>query len=281
MIKTSVGRLSCLFFFFFFFQDPAPPSIFPVRSHSRPQGKDSFEEKKKKIHTVTNPLFPSGWRQRALSPVSISYHLRGLAEHKGRSYRQVVFSSGSCLYSVLSVRKGSVLADGAVTSLVWKSRVYTMTWPDCFSMARLPFFFLQKKNGSFFLAEKKGTKAYVTAVRIAIFFFFGPGTPVGTFPRSAGFIFRVHLVIGRWLDEPSVNHTHSKWTRVCFLLPVEQAQGFPSVRGTTEESQHCCVASQDALRCLNKLSPKPVGSKHLFSPRKSFNAVLCSSFNGK
>lgn len=178
MIKTSVGRLNCLFFFF----SGSCSAINLSRDLSAKWNCDQILahkaktplKKQNKTHGYKSSL-PLGVKAKAkgaLSPVSISYHLRGLAEHKGRSYRQAVFSSRSCLYSVLSVRKGSVLADGAVTSLVWKSRVYTMTWPDCFSMACLPFFFLaEKKTDLFFLAEKKAPKPMWQQRELRHFFF--------------------------------------------------------------------------------------------------------------
>ena len=120
------------------------------RSRSHPQGrKNSLQvAEQQKTQAITNlPFPPRRVRTLCLVLVSCVTH-KGLAEHKGYTYRQAVYSSGLWLCSLLQCEKkkkkqGRVLAEGALTILEWKTHLlYSMNWLEGFSISRLQAEFL-------------------------------------------------------------------------------------------------------------------------------------------
>lgn len=134
-----------------------------LRSHSHPQGQDSCNvTEQQKIHAVTNPLFPSGWGRKLCLELVFYIAYKAWLNIKAIVIVRPCSPSGYGYIVCFSVRKGSVLADGAFTSLVWKSRVYTMTCLDCFSVSCWQF-------DSFSCSSHKSDSSlqgHVTAVQI-------------------------------------------------------------------------------------------------------------------
>lgn len=65
----------------------------------------------------------------------------------------------------------------------------------------------------------------------------------------------------RSLDEPSVCHNLSTQIRFIHCYLIQSATVFPLVRWVTVAARHRPAVSCPALRCLTKLSPRPLRSR--------------------
>lgn len=119
-------------------RDRDTPSISPVtflfitkpvkrRSHSHPQGRKKLLASRRAAENTRSckpPLSPRGVGVRTLCLVLVSYVThKGLAEHKGYTYRQAVYSSGLWLCSLLQCEKKKKRA-------VFWLRVHSLFWNE-------------------------------------------------------------------------------------------------------------------------------------------------------